>query len=109
MKSEMLSNEIPVVAMRRREVLEVNGPRMSSGLVARGIVGLLGFYKRWISVMLPPACRFLPTCSDYATEAVQLHGARRGTWMAMRRIGRCHPRHPGGLDPVPPAPEGGAC
>jgi putative membrane protein insertion efficiency factor len=51
----------------------------------------------------PPRCRFAPTCSQYALEAVTTHGAVRGSWLAVRRIGRCHPWHPGGLDPVPPA------
>ena len=58
---------------------------------------------RWrlLSVHLPPRCRFHPSCSQYALEALELHGARRGTWLAVRRVGRCHPWHPGGFDPVP--------
>ncbi len=56
---------------------------------------------RVLSRRLPPRCRFHPSCSAYALEALELHGAARGTWMAMRRVGRCHPWHPGGLDPVP--------
>jgi len=59
---------------------------------------------RLISRHLPPRCRFHPSCSAYALEALEVHGARRGTWLAMRRVGRCHPWHPGGIDPVP-APE----
>ena len=59
------------------------------------------FYKRFISPLLPPACRFHPTCSVYAMEALQKHGAWRGSWLAARRIGRCHPFRPGGFDPVP--------
>lgn len=51
----------------------------------------------------PPRCRFAPSCSQYALEAVTMHGAARGSWLAVRRIGRCHPWHPGGLDPVPDA------
>lgn len=57
---------------------------------------------RLISVHLPPRCRFYPSCSQYAMEALTVHGATRGTWLAIRRVGRCHPWHEGGLDPVPP-------
>ena len=57
---------------------------------------------RLLSVHLPPRCRFHPSCSQYALEALSLHGAGRGTWLAIRRVGRCHPWHDGGLDPVPP-------
>jgi putative membrane protein insertion efficiency factor len=57
---------------------------------------------RLLSRWLPPRCRFYPSCSAYALEALETHGAARGTWLAARRVGRCHPWHPGGLDPVPP-------
>jgi putative membrane protein insertion efficiency factor len=56
---------------------------------------------RLVSVHLPPRCRFHPSCSQYALDALTLHGARRGSWLAIRRVGRCHPWHPGGFDPVP--------
>ena len=58
---------------------------------------------RVISRQLPPRCRFHPSCSAYALEALETHGAARGTWLAVRRVGRCNPWHPGGLDPVPPS------
>ena len=58
-------------------------------------------YKRWISPLLPHACRFVPTCSEYALEAVELHGALRGTWLAAGRLLRCHPFARAGFDPVP--------
>lgn len=64
------------------------------------LLTILRMYKRWISPMLPSACRFYPTCSEYTMDAVQKHGALRGTWMGIRRLLRCHPFHEGGFDPV---------
>ncbi len=58
-------------------------------------------YQRLISPLLPPRCRFLPSCSNYAIEAIQRHGALQGGWLATQRICRCHPLNPGGYDPVP--------
>lgn len=66
------------------------------------LIGLIRLYKTLLSPMLPSACRFQPTCSVYAIEAIRNHGALRGSFLAIRRIGRCHPLHPGGYDPVPP-------
>ena len=63
-------------------------------------LSLLRFYKRWISPMLPTACRFSPTCSEYMMEAVTKYGPARGVWLGLKRIGRCHPFHQGGHDPV---------
>lgn len=60
-------------------------------------------YRRYVSPLKPaPTCRFHPTCSAYAIEAVHAHGVLRGTWLAVVRVLKCHPFHPGGLDPVPP-------
>ncbi|QRN97482.1 membrane protein insertion efficiency factor YidD [Archangium violaceum] len=59
------------------------------------------FYKRFLSPLLPPACRFHPTCSVYALEALQKHGALRGLRLTLWRLLRCQPFHPGGFDPVP--------
>ena len=64
------------------------------------LVTLLKFYKAAVSPLLPPSCRFVPTCSEYAREAIERHGAVRGSWMGVRRLLRCHPFHPGGYDPV---------
>lgn len=66
--------------------------------VARALILL---YRFTLSPLLGPRCRFYPSCSAYALEAVDRHGALRGLWLALRRIGRCHPWHPGGYDPVP--------
>lgn len=63
---------------------------------------LIRGYRRFVSPMLGERCRFAPSCSAYALEALQVHGAGRGGWLAVRRIGRCHPFNPGGHDPVPP-------
>ena len=58
-------------------------------------------YQMLVSPLMPPACRYYPSCSNYAIEALEKFGAWRGGWMAVRRIGRCHPFRPGGFDPVP--------
>jgi len=65
------------------------------------LLGLLRFYKAAVSPWLPPACRFQPTCSEYAAEAVERYGVVRGSWLGMRRLLRCHPFCRGGFDPVP--------
>lgn len=70
----------------------------------RLVLALLGFYKRWISPLLGQHCRFHPSCSDYMRTAVERFGVVRGVWMGIKRLGRCQPFHPGGLDPVPDLP-----
>jgi uncharacterized protein len=62
---------------------------------------LIRGYQRFLSPALPPSCRFHPSCSQYALDAVTRHGALKGTWLAARRLARCHPFNPGGFDPVP--------
>lgn len=65
------------------------------------LLGLLRGYQYAIRPLLGANCRFYPSCSDYAREAIERHGAVRGVWLAMRRLARCHPYHAGGYDPVP--------
>ena len=66
------------------------------------LLKLIKGYRRFISPLFPPMCRFQPTCSIYAMEAIARHGSIKGSWLAAKRITRCHPLHPGGYDPVPP-------
>ncbi len=68
----------------------------------RVLVSLLHGYHRYVSPLLPPACRFVPSCSMYAAEAIETHGVLEGSWLALRRLARCHPWSRGGFDPVPP-------
>ncbi|MDO8932536.1 MAG: membrane protein insertion efficiency factor YidD [Rhodocyclaceae bacterium] len=70
-------------------------------LFALPFIVLVKLYRYAISPMLGRSCRFDPSCSEYAIEALQRHGAVKGIWLAARRVGRCHPWHPGGYDPVP--------
>ena len=65
--------------------------------------GLIRGYQRFVSPLLGRNCRYHPTCSQYAVKALEAHGLLRGGWLAVRRLGRCHPWHEGGFDPVPPA------
>jgi len=67
----------------------------------RFLLGIIHFYQKWISPMKPPSCRFYPTCSHYGIEAIQKHGALKGSYLTTKRILKCHPFHPGGIDPVP--------
>lgn len=69
--------------------------------MARLLLSLVGFYRRAVSPLLPASCRFTPTCSAYAEEAVHRYGAARGGWLAVRRLARCHPFGGSGYDPVP--------
>ncbi len=84
---------LPFTVQRSRSFL-AELPRRSLSILIRG-------YQLAISPALPRACRFSPTCSQYALEAIQRYGALRGAWLAARRLARCHPFHPGGFDPVP--------
>ncbi len=71
------------------------------GFVSLSLIFLVRVYKRRVSPLLPPSCIYVPTCSEYAIEAIARYGALRGGWLALARIARCNPFHKGGYDPVP--------
>ena len=75
--------------------------RSGTSPAALPLVAVVRAYQWLVSPLLPPSCRFYPSCSAYAVTALQRHGAAKGSWLAARRVARCHPFHPGGLDPVP--------
>ena len=72
-------------------------------MIKRVLLAFLRAYQRVLSPLLGPRCRFLPSCSEYACECLERHGAGRGSWLALRRLARCHPFGKSGFDPVPPA------
>jgi hypothetical protein len=65
------------------------------------LIAILSAYRRWVSPMMAPHCRFAPSCSEYAIDALATHGALRGSWLTMRRLAKCQPFFTGGYDPVP--------
>ena len=67
----------------------------------RAILRVIRFYQASVSPLFPPRCRYIPTCSEYAMQAIERYGAAKGSWLALRRLLRCNPFHPGGYDPVP--------
>ena len=92
--------------MTEREALGTRNARAYASalakLAATAAIAVVRFYRYALSPLLPRSCRFHPSCSAYALEAIRRHGPWRGGWLAVRRIGRCHPWHDGGYDPVPP-------
>ena len=73
-------------------------------LFGRLLIGLIRTYQLLLSPLLGPRCRFYPSCSDYAQQAITLHGPIKGAWLSIKRISHCHPGHPGGIDEVPSGP-----
>ncbi|MFQ5689017.1 MAG: membrane protein insertion efficiency factor YidD [Gemmatimonadota bacterium] len=74
--------------------------------MTRLLVGLIRMYQAGLSPLLPPSCRYTPSCSEYAVTAIRRFGTLRGSWLALRRLARCHPLGGRGLDPVPGPPKG---
>jgi len=70
-------------------------------MIARALIGMASFWQRWPSAILPPTCRYQPSCSAYTIEALSRYGALKGGWLALRRVLRCHPFGGHGFDPVP--------
>ena len=79
--------------------------RFMATLPGKALLGLLWVYQRFVSPLTPPSCKYYPSCSQYAVVAIRRHGALHGSWLAIRRLGRCHPWAAGGVDDVPPARE----
>ena len=98
------SSEEMLTVLREGELVRRTDVSISATLkyptVKTTLLLFLRFYKGALSPLLPPSCRFIPTCSDYASAAIVRYGVIRGGWMSFRRLLRCHPFHPGGYDPV---------
>jgi putative membrane protein insertion efficiency factor len=95
------SGEVAEPRVAQVELARNAGREPGPGPVAWLLIGILRIYRRWISPLLGVNCRFYPTCSRYAMDAIEKHGVTKGSWLAARRLGKCHPYHAGGVDPVP--------
>jgi len=87
--------------MHESNILSAGSTHPFNRLVSAVMLALISFYRRWISPLIGPRCRFIPTCSAYGLEAIERHGPWRGGWLTLRRLLRCHPFTPCGCDPVP--------
>jgi putative membrane protein insertion efficiency factor len=86
-----------------RTILATSQRNCGTATMKRLLLVAIRLYQLCLSPFVGGQCRFYPSCSEYATEAIDTHGALRGSWLALRRLLRCNPWHPGGFDPVPPA------
>lgn len=85
----------------RKDMAQPEEQRAGRWAVGRLILtSVIRFYRRFISPFLPPVCRFYPTCSQYALEALERYGMLKGCWLTLKRLSKCHPYHPGGFDPL---------
>jgi putative membrane protein insertion efficiency factor len=91
----------PHPAVERQPTILSAGAAPLSRALAWLLLGLIGAYRQWISPLLGPRCRFIPSCSAYGLEAIERHGPWRGGWLTLKRLLRCHPFTPCGCDPVP--------
>ena len=82
-------------------ILSLNMLLRINKVIASVFLGLIAFYQKWISPLLGPSCRFIPSCSSYSIEAISRHGPWKGGWLTIRRLSKCHPFTPCGFDPVP--------
>ena len=89
------------LAMRESNTLSGGIFALLNRAIGSVLLALIGFYRTWLSPLLGPHCRFIPSCSAYGLEAIQRHGPWRGGWLTLRRLSRCHPFTPCGCDPVP--------
>ena len=87
--------------MHESNILSAGSTHPFNRSVSAVMLALISFYRRWISPLIGPRCRFIPTCSAYGLEAIERHGPWRGGWLTLRRLLRCHPFTPCGCDPVP--------
>lgn len=79
----------------------MSAPAGAPGRLVRAVIGAIEMYRHMISPLRPASCRFMPTCSQYAVDALTHHGLLRGGWLAVKRLGKCGPWHHGGWDPIP--------
>lgn len=87
--------------MHEPNILSLGPLSMLNKGLGKILLSFISFYRKWISPLLGPRCRFIPTCSAYGIEAITRHGPWRGGWLTLRRVSRCHPFTPCGCDPVP--------